>query len=73
MTTTPRPSLLSDDPAVPYNAAIDGDKPGQPPSYPGRNLVNAWRALTIIPWLQETSLEQVVELWQWAKAQKGKK
>ena len=61
------PALLSNDPTRRYNVAIPAEKPGGAPSYPLRNLVGAWRALTIVPWLQETSLEDVVCAWQSAQ------
>lgn len=50
------PNVLSNDPAKPYNG-----------SGPQRNLVRNFRLLGIIPWLQECELDQVVEMWWYAK------
>ncbi len=68
---TTRPTLLSTDPAKPYNVAVPAaEKKGGAPTYPLRNLLGAWRALTIVPWLEESSLEQVVEAWQAVRREK---
>lgn len=67
-----RPTLLSNDPAKPYNVAIPAEKPGGAPTYPLRNLVGGMRIVHVLPWLAETSLEDVVELWQYVRNKQRK-
>ena len=66
-------TLLSTDPAKPYNVAIPAEKQGGLTTYPLRNLVGNMRTIHILPWLAETSLEDVVELWQQVKREKDER
>lgn len=68
-----RPTLLSNDPAKPYNVAVPAEKQGGAPTYPLRNLVGGMRIVHVLPWLAETSLEDVVELWQHVRDEQRRK
>lgn len=67
-----RPTLLSNDPAKPYNVAVPAEVKGGAPTYPLRNLVGGMRIVHVLPWLEESSLETVVELWQFVQREKRK-
>lgn len=68
-----RPTLLSNDPAKPYNVAVPAEVKGGAPTYPLRNLVGGMRIVHVLPWLAETSLEDVVEMWQYVRSEQRRK
>lgn len=66
-----RPPLLSPDPAIAYNVLVDSPVKGHPPHQPLRSLVANMRWIYVQPWLKETSLEDVVLLWQYVRRGDG--